>query len=169
MTAGTRVRSHGRKLLNACAVGSRTPNMPIHGACARPSFGRRASVPPGSLTVPASRVARRLVEQQTQEPPRREPQQEHHRQPEQQQRFPYCPHARRWEPGSPRRRRASERASRDDHDENWEAFLLLRISGGGTPAAPVCKLSIIGWPHAGAFSDGLRVRCRVPRWRFQRA
>ena len=53
--------------------------------------------------------------------------------------------------------------------KNGPAFLLLRISGGGTPAAPVCKLSIIGWPHAGAFSDGLRVRCRVPRWRFQRA
>ena len=116
-TAGARARSHVRRSFNASAVGLRTRNMRIHGACAKPSFGRCDFAPSASLTVPASRPARGFLEQQSGEPPFGQPQQEHHRQSQHQQRVPCGPHVRTPEPGAPRGDRASDRASRGGHDE----------------------------------------------------
>ena len=56
-------------LLNASAVGLRTPDMRIHGACAKPFFGRCDFAPSGRLPAPAPRPARRYLEQQSAEPP----------------------------------------------------------------------------------------------------
>ena len=83
-----------------------------------------------SLTIPlwCSRLARRLLEQQSQERPCCQPQQEQHRQPEQQQRVPYRQYTSIPEPMILRDRRVRLEGSRSGHDDTVTP--LLRMATG---------------------------------------